>query len=100
MKLEKAKEILSEIVITESCIESYNYISANEINQSIQVLLYEIEKKEEELRTFDLRKNKEIINYKREICRKDIIISNIIDKLNKYSGAYFYRKKLELMSRG
>ena len=99
MKLEKAKEILNEVVVTQPCIESYNYISAEDINQSIEVLLYELEKKEQELKNLDFRKNKEIIDYKREICRKDIMIANIIDKLNKYSGAYFYRKKTELMGR-
>lgn len=56
MSIEEAKEILNEAVITEPSIKSYNYISADEINNAIEKIIIEIEKKEQEIE--ELKKGK------------------------------------------
>ena len=56
MSIEEAKEILNEAIITEPSIKSYSYISADEINNAIEKIIIEIEKKEQELEK--LRKGK------------------------------------------
>lgn len=58
MNIEKAKEILNEVVITEPSIKSYNYISANEINMAIERIIIEIEKKDKELKKIKEEKSK------------------------------------------
>ncbi len=65
MSIEEAKEILNEAVITEPSIKSYNYISADEINNAIEKIIIEIEKKEQELK--ELKKGK---SKKRYYARK------------------------------
>ena len=50
MSIEEAKEILNEAVITEPSIKSYNYISAEKINEAIEKIIIEFEKKEKEIK--------------------------------------------------
>ena len=50
MNIEEAYSILNEIVITEPCIHSSMYISAENINSAIQTLLSELYKKDEKIK--------------------------------------------------
>ncbi|MGN1301938.1 MAG: hypothetical protein ACI4U9_05420 [Clostridia bacterium] len=50
LDIEEATEVLSEAIITEPSIKSYVYISAGEINEAIDVILRELQKKEETIK--------------------------------------------------
>lgn len=50
MDIEQATYILSEAVIEEPSIKSYEYIGADEINKAIEVLLEELEKREQKIK--------------------------------------------------
>lgn len=50
LDIEKATEVLEEAVITEPSIKSYVYISAGEINQAIEIVLQELQRKEEKIK--------------------------------------------------
>ena len=50
MDIEEAIYILNEAVIEQPSIKSYEYIEAGQINQAIEVLLEELDKKEEKIR--------------------------------------------------
>lgn len=49
MNIEEAKEILNEAVIIEPSIQGYIYISAEDINQAIDILLNALEEKENKI---------------------------------------------------
>ena len=99
MKLEEAKEILNDVVITQPSIAGYEYIEAIQINEAIQTVLKEVYLKEKEIKVVKRQKEKEIIEYKKEICRKDIILENMLEKIHRYSGSYFQKQKRNLMNR-
>lgn len=99
MKLEEAKEILNDVVITEPSIGGYEYIEPLQINEAIQVVLEEVYLKEQELKKIKRQKDREMMEYKKEICRKDIILENMLEKIHRYSGGYFHKKKRTLMNR-
>ena len=63
MTTEEAFQILNEAVITEPSIKSYNYISADDINEAIQQLMLELERKEATINS--LKKKKK---YKKSLC--------------------------------
>ena len=50
MDIEQATYILSEAVIEEPSIKSYEYIGADEINKAVAVLLEELEKREQKIK--------------------------------------------------
>ena len=50
MDIEEATYILSEAVIEEPSIKSYEYIGAEEINKAVEVLLEELEKREQRIK--------------------------------------------------
>ena len=49
MNIESAKEILNEVVITEPSIKGYTYISAEDINYAINIVLKSLDEKEKEI---------------------------------------------------
>ncbi len=77
MNLEKATEVLNEAIITEPSIKSYMYISAGEINEAIEVILQELQKKEEKIRQLN-----EILNESIQE-RSKTIATDFIGKLGK-----------------
>ena len=50
LDIEQATYILSEAVIEEPSIKSYEYIGADEINKAVAVLLEELEKREQKIK--------------------------------------------------
>ena len=50
MDIEQATYILSEAVIEEPSIKSYEYIGADEINKAVEVLLQELERREQKIK--------------------------------------------------
>ena len=104
MSIEEAEYILNEAVISEPSISSYTYISAEEINQAINIILEErfLEKEKiKELENNYLKeinklnniineKNKEIENYKSNIyIKKRTNIKNIIKYIKKVGKPLF-----------
>lgn len=77
MDIEKATEVLGEAVITEPSIKSYVYISAEEINQAIDVVLRELQRKEETIREL----NKLLVE-KTEEQKKSIAVG-LLEKLGR-----------------
>lgn len=77
MDIEKATEILEDAVITEPSIKSYAYISAEDINEAINMLLKELQHKEEIIK--DLNK---LLAEKIEKNKKSVVME-LIDKLEK-----------------
>ena len=57
MTAEEAFQILNEAVITEPSIKSYNYISADDINEAIQQLMLELERKEATINSLKKTRN-------------------------------------------
>ena len=57
MTTEEAFQILNEAVITEPSIKSYNYISADDINEAIQQLMLELERKEATINSLKKTRN-------------------------------------------
>lgn len=49
MDIERATYILSEAVIDKPSIKSYEYIGAEEINDAIEILLEELERKQQKI---------------------------------------------------
>jgi len=93
MTLEEAEYILSEVVIEEASVMSYNYISASEINEAINKILenkIKEEKKIKELEEIVLIQRKEIktiLNNKYKVKNrapqifKRLCVSKNIDKI-------------------
>lgn len=77
MNIEKATEILEDAVITEPSIKSYVYISAEEINDAIDVLLKELQRKEEMIKDLN-----ELLAERLEKNKKSVVME-LIDKLDK-----------------
>lgn len=77
MNIEKATEILEDAVITEPSIKSYVYISAEEINDAIDVLLKELQRKEEMIKDLN-----ELLAERLEKNKKSVVME-LMDKLDK-----------------
>ena len=73
MDIEQATYILSEAVIEEPSIKSYEYIGADEINKAVEVLLEELEKREQKI--------KELNNLIYEQMNTKYTPANILKKL-------------------
>lgn len=78
MNIEEAKEILNEAVITEPSIQGYIYISAEDINQAIDILLNALEEKENKITML----NKLLEEQKNTITQRDFtdILLNKVGK--------------------
>ena len=78
MNIEEAKEILNEAVIIEPSIQGYIYISAEDINQAIDILLNALEEKENKI----IMLNKLIEEQKNTINERDFtdILFNKVGK--------------------
>lgn len=104
MSIEEAEYILNEAVISEPSISSYTYISAEEINQAINIILEERFLEKEKIKELEnsyskeinklnniiKEKNKEIDNYKSNIyIKKKTNIKNIIKYIKKVGKPLF-----------
>lgn len=104
MSIEEAEYILNEAVISEPSISSYTYISAEEINQAINVILEERFVEQEKIKELENKyikeinkltniineKNKEVENYKSNISQKGKInFKNIIKYIKKLESHFF-----------
>lgn len=80
MNIEEAKEILNEAVITEPSIQGYIYISAEDINQAIDILLNALEEKENKITMLNklLEEQKNTIN-QRDFT--DILLNKVGKKI-------------------
>lgn len=78
MNIEEAKEILNEAVINEPSINSYMYISAEDINNAIGVLIQTLEEKEHEINEL----NEIILEQKKSIQTKGIA-NTLLNKVGK-----------------
>ena len=79
MNIEEAKEILNEAVISEPSIQGYIYISAEDINQAIDILLNALEEKENKITMLNklLEEQKNTIN-QRDFT--DILLNKVREK--------------------
>ena len=100
MSIEEAEYILNEAVIIEPSISSYTYISAEEINQAINVILEERYKEKQEKKKLEnkyieeINTLKDIINEKNKELenrykKKKIIFKNIIKYIKKVGKPLF-----------
>lgn len=103
MNIEEAKEILNEAVISEPSIQGYIYISAEDINQAIDILLNALEEKENKITMLNklLEEQKNTINQrdftdillnkvgKKIILRKNNIAENQIWQIFYFTIYYF-----------
>ncbi len=80
MNIEEAKEILNEAVISEPSIQGYIYISAEDINQAIDILLNALEEKENKITMLNklLEEQKNTIN-QRDFT--DILLNKVGKKI-------------------
>ena len=86
MDIEEAIYILSEAVIDKPSIKSYEYIGAEEINMAVEVLLEELEKKEQKIKELN-NLLYEQMNTKNE--------SRVRDILKKIATPIFLEKQYE-----
>lgn len=77
MNIEDARDILNEAIISEPSIESYIYISAEEINTAIETVLETLQEKEEEIQ----RLNSVISNV--EQMKQEEISNILFNKVSK-----------------
>lgn len=85
MNIEEATEILEEAVITEPSIKSFVYISANEINEAIGVILQELQRKDEKIKALN-----KIVEENKEESKKSIAV----DFLEKIGRAILLEKSI------
>ena len=80
LNIEEAKEILNEIIITEPSIRGYIYISAEDINKAIDILLKTLEEKENKITILNklLEEQKNTIN-QRDFA--DILLDKVSQKI-------------------
>ena len=80
LNIEEAKEILNEAVIVEPSIQGYIYISAEDINQAIDILLNALEEKENKITMLNklLEEQKNTIN-QRDFT--DILLNKVGKKI-------------------
>lgn len=101
MSIEEAEYILNEVVITEPSINSYTYISTEEINQAIDKLLEkrlkdekrikELEKENNEL-GIEIRKIELNIEKNKNEKYKEKHINKVIKYIKKVVKPLFYLK--------
>ena len=104
MSIEQAESILNEAVISEPSISSYTYISAEEINEAINIILEDRFLEKEKIKELENNyleeinklnniindQNKEIDIYKKSIYTKTKrIIKNIIKYIKKVGKPLF-----------
>ena len=82
MKLEDAEYILNEMVIDSPSIKSNVYISAEEMNEAIQTVSLELEKK-----------NMELSKLKKIIMQKDKLIFKILSNNSSGPNRYYMPNK-------
>lgn len=89
MSIEEAEYILNEAVISEPSISSYTYISAEEINKAINIILEE--------RFLEHEKIKELENnYIKEINRLTNTINEKNEEIENYKNQTYKKRKVNL----
>lgn len=75
MDIQRATYILSEAVIDKPSIRSYEYIGAEEINMAVEVLLEELEKKEQKIKELNS------LLYEQMNTKSESRVSDILKKI-------------------
>jgi len=88
MSIEEAEDILNEAVISQPSISSYTYISAEEINRAINIILEERFMEKEKIKELEQ-------NYIKEINRLNNIINEKNSEIETYKDIKNKKRKLD-----
>ena len=86
MSIEEAENILNEVIITEPSINSYTYISAEEINKAIDKILEQRLKEETKIKELEKEIMREKIKLESIIKEKEREIKNLKNIRHKAKG--------------